>query len=495
MLMLWMIVSSLVAGVVCMLVHDRKYTFVLGCMAMIANWVLLYFVWTEVPTVPDFHKAYELQYNWLPEWNIALSLRVDTLSMVMVALTVFTNTLIVLSSPLLIRDRLNVYLALFLMMQAMMLGVFVAWDGMMYYLFWEAVLIPMFLCIGMWGSEGRADATMKLFIYTLTGSVLMLVAIIYLGLQAGSFYISNWYDLHLSFGEQIFVFLAFLLAFAIKVPIWPLHSWLPDAHTQAPAGGSVLLAALMLKMGGDGLLRFAWPIAPKAAIFMAPWLIILSVIAIVYVGLVALGQQDMKRLIAYASIAHMGFVVMGLFTTSLLLTDSTTALMAWNGAVMQMITHAFGSGALFLCFGLLYERIHEREISKMGGLATSMPVCAGFFLFFMMSNIAVPGTAGFVGEWMIILSSMKAWPVLASLAALTLILSASYSLLTIRRVFYGPANNSYTDFDGYEKFLCSLMVFMILVIGVFPNPLVSYIHVSIEPLWQIVTHDLERVEV
>lgn len=429
------------------------------------------------------------QLTWLPAWGLNYDLGVDGISMPLVVLTVFTNAIIIGSSWRLISDKVAQYLAAFLVMQGMVVGIFSALDGILFYLFWEAVLIPMYLCIGVWGGANRSYAAMKFFLYTFFGSALMLAALIYLGLHAQSFSILSWMPLKLGLQAQIWMFIAFFLAFAIKVPMWPVHTWLPDAHTEAPTGGSVLLAALMLKLGAYGFLRLSLPILPDAASQLSIVMIVLSLIAVVYVGLVALAQTDMKRLIAYSSVAHMGFVTLGLFVIGMIVAKTghqADGVMAVEGAMVQMISHAFSSGAMFLAFGLLYERMHTRLISDFGGVATSMPIFTAFFVVFCLANVGLPGTSGFVGELMVILSAAKANLGIAAVAALTLVISASYTLSMVKRVFYGPINheavNGLKDADTFERGLLAIMALMIFALGLYPEPLLKLMHASIHQL-------------
>src|SRR5579862_7201846 len=390
---------------------------------------------------------YDMQFMedhlWIRSHQIHYALGVDGIALVMVVLTNFTGLLVVLAGCNSIKVRVSQYMAAFLVMQGMIVGVFCSMDAILFYVFWEGMLIPMYLSIGMWGSANRSYASIKFFLFTFLGSILMLVALIYLYNQTGSFMIQNFYGLPLDLSTQKWLFLAFMLAFAVKVPMWPVHTWLPDAHTEAPAGGSVVLAALMLKLGVYGFLRFSMPITPLACIKLAWLMIILSLIAIVYIGLIAIVQSDMKKLIAYSSIAHMGFATLGCFMVYDIIYHMHTlkdAYMSLEGAVIQMVAHAFGSGAMFLGVGMLADRYynHSRLIKDYGGVAHTMPVFAAFFMLFAMSNVGLPGTAGFVGEFMVIMSAFQTHFWVALLAALTLLLSASYTLWMYKRVFFGP---------------------------------------------------------
>jgi len=433
--------------------------------------------------------------NWIPSLKIHYDLGVDGISMPLIVLTVYTTLLVVLAARKSVKKNVSQYLATFLVMQSMVVGVFAAVDSMLFYVFWEGMLIPMYLAIGVWGSQDRSYAAIKFFLYTFLGSALMLVAILYMRSKAGSFYIPDLWALKLDITPQILIFLAFLLAFAVKVPMWPVHTWLPDAHTEAPAGGSVILAALMLKVGAYGFLRFSLPITPDASQQLG-WLIIaLSLLAIIYIGLVALAQTDMKRLIAYSSVAHMGFVTLGCFMIYGIVAHTGNmqhAMMSIEGAMVQMIAHAFGSGAMFLAFGLLYDRMHTRKIADFGGVAHTMPVFAAMFMVFVMTNIGLPGTAGFVGEFMVILSAFQANFWIAFGAALTLIIGAAYTLWMYKRVFYGEVVGDnvakLTDVDWYETVILSLLVLVVLVLGFYPQLLLKVFHASTTHLLQLSLH-------
>ncbi|MCB1752171.1 MAG: NADH-quinone oxidoreductase subunit M, partial [Gammaproteobacteria bacterium] len=370
-----------------------------------------------------------------------------------------------------------------------MVGVFASLDAMLFYVFWEAMLIPMFLIIGVWGGPNRVYATIKFFLYTFFGSVFMLVALIYMYFQSGSFDILAFHDLKLGLREQILIFIAFLLAFAVKVPMWPVHTWLPDAHVEAPTGGSVILAAIMLKIGGYGFLRFSLPISPDAS-HQLDWLIIsLSLIAVVYIGFVALVQQDMKKLIAYSSIAHMGFVTLGFFIVFTIAANpnaETGAMLGIEGGMVQMVSHGFISAALFLCVGVLYDRMHSRDISAYGGVVNTMPLFGGFMVFFAMANAGLPGTSGFVGEFMVILASFRADFWYAFLAATTLILGAAYTLWMVKRVVFGEVANdnvaALQDIGSRELLILGSLALAVLMLGLWPGPLVEVMDASIANL-------------
>ena len=441
-------------------------------------------------------SAMQFQENvpWITAFNVNYALGVDGISLPLILLTVFTTLLVILAAWRSIELRVAQYMAAFLIMQSMMVGTFAATDSILFYVFWEAMLIPMYLSIGVWGSANRSYASIKFFLYTFLGSALMLIALLYLGFKnpAHDFAIASFYPLKLTMTEQMWIFLAFLIAFAVKIPMWPLHTWLPDAHTEAPAGGSVVLAALMLKLGGYGFLRFSLPIVPDASHYLDMVMIVLALIAIVYIGMVALAQVDMKRLIAYSSIAHMGFVVLGCFMVFVIMKQSQNTSMAYmslEGAMVQMISHAFSSGAMFLAVGMLAHRFHSRLIKDYGGLAFRMPLLTAFFLLFAMSNVGLPGTSGFVGEFMIIMSAMQASFWITVVAATTLILSAAYTLYMYKRVFLGEVTNPLietgTDIHGFEKLVFILLAFAIIFIGVYPSPLLTMMHTSIDSILQL----------
>ena len=436
---------------------------------------------------------FQERFEWIGDFNIYYHLGVDGFSMPLIVLTTFTTILVILAGWEVIQKRASQYLAAFLIMEGLMNGVFSALDSMFFYVFWEAMLIPMFIIIGVWGGPNRVYATIKFFIYTFFGSVFMLVAMIYMYYQSGSFAILDMHNLKLDMTEQTLIFFAFLAAFAVKVPMWPVHTWLPDAHVEAPTGGSVILAAIMLKIGGYGFLRFTLPITPDASASL-DWLIIgMSLIAVVYIGFVALVQSDMKKLVAYSSIAHMGFVTLGIFVIFKIWGnpangDITGAALAIEGAMVQMISHGFISGAMFLMIGVLYDRMHSREIADYGGVVNTMPVFAAFAVFFAMANAGLPGTSGFVGEFMVILAAFKANFWIAFFAALTLILGAAYTLWMVKRVFYGEVKNdnvkALQDLNQRELLIMSILAVAVLGLGLYPAPLVDVMHASVDNLLQ-----------
>ncbi len=405
----------------------------------------------------------EVDY-WIPAFQIYYHLGVDGISVPLILLTSFTTMICVVASWEVITKNIAQYMACFLIMSGLMIGVFSALDSILYYVFWEAMLIPMFLVIGIWGGPNRVYATIKFFLYTLLGSLLMLVAFIYLFHVTGSFNIAKYHDVILPLNVQILIFVAFFMAFAVKIPMWPVHTWLPDAHVEAPTAGSVVLAAVMLKLGGYSFLRFAMPIAPDASHYLSGFMIVLSLVAILYIALVALVQKDMKKLIAYSSISHMGFVTLGFFLFSQL---------GLEGAMVQMISHGFISAAMFLCVGVLYDRMHSRQIADYGGVANTMPIFAAFAVLFAMANSGLPGTSGFVGEFMVILASVKYDFWVAFIAATTLIFGASYTLWMVKRVFYGTVANSKVaalkDVTRREFALLTVLAFLTIGIGVYPQ--------------------------
>ena len=425
--------------------------------------------------------------SWIPALDAWYYLGVDGISTPLILLTTFITPLVVIAGWDTIKTRPAQYFAAFLILEGLMIGVFSALDGLLFYVFWEAMLIPMFLIIGVWGGERRIYATLKFFLYTFLGSVLMLVAFIYLYGQTGSFDLFKFMNAPLSLLAQKLIFIAFLLAFAVKVPMWPVHTWLPDAHVEAPTGGSVILAAIMLKMGGYGFVRLSLPIVPDGSAYFSGLMIALSLIAVVYIGFVALMQKDMKKLIAYSSIAHMGFVTLGFFLMWSISTGSGAGL-GMVGGMVQMVSHGLISGAMFLCVGVLYDRMHSRQIADYGGVANTMPKFAAFMVLFSIANAGLPGTSGFVGEFMVIIASFKANFWYAFLAATTLVLGAAYTLWMVKRVLYGEVANdnvaNLKDLNQREFFVLAVLAFAVLLVGLWPAPLVDMMSVSIEQLIQ-----------
>ena len=428
---------------------------------------------------------------WISTIHSEYHIGVDGISMPLILLTTFTTALIVIASWTNIEKRVAQYFAAFLILEGLMIGVFAALDGALFYVFWEAMLIPMFIIIGVWGGPRRVYATIKFFLYTFIGSVLMLVALIYLYLKSGSYELAVFQHMPLTLSEQTYIFLAFLAAFAVKVPMWPVHTWLPDAHVEAPTGGSVVLAAIMLKMGGYGFVRFSLPIAPDASREL-DWLIItLSLIAVVYIAFVALAQRDMKKLIAYSSIAHMGFVTLGMFIGFQIVahTGRTSGIeLGMDGAIVQMLSHGLVSGAMFLCVGVMYDRVHSREISAYGGVINTMPKFAAFMVLFSLANAGLPGTSGFIGEFMVILASFKANVWYAFLAATILVLGAAYTLWLVKRVIYGEVANdkvaALKDLNGREFLVLGALAVAVLLVGLWPAPLLDVMRASTQHLAQ-----------
>ncbi len=448
----------------------------------------------SIPLLTGFdHFTSALQFveqrEWIPAYGIQYHLGADGLSVALIVLTTLVTALVLIGAWGSIDKRVNQYVAAFLFLEGLMIGVFAAVDAMLFYVFFEGMLIPMFIIIGVWGGPRRVYASVKFFLYTFLGSVFMLVGLIYLYLKAGSWQLPDLYALPLGAHEQMWLFFAFLIAFAVKVPMFPVHTWLPDAHVEAPTGGSVILAAIMLKIGGYGFLRFNLPIVPDASHEFA-WLVIaLSLIAVVYIGLVALVQEDMKKLIAYSSISHMGFVTLGIFIALMLVRDAgnpEAARLGMQGAMVQMVSHGFISGAMFSCVGVLYDRMHSRMIKDYGGVANVMPWFAAFMVFFSMANAGLPGTSGFVGEFMVILASFQAHPLLAFTAAMTLIIGAAYTLWLVKRVVFGEIGNAHVaeleDINPREWIVLSVFAAGVLLIGLYPKPLTDLMEPAIAQL-------------
>ncbi|WP_298627608.1 NuoM family protein [uncultured Legionella sp.] len=443
-----------------------------------------------IPLVSGFDlNTFSMQYieeiPWMPALGINYSVGIDGLSLLLIVLSIFTNLIVILATWDSITNRVAQYLSAFLIMQGLLVGVFSAMDAILFYIFWEATLIPMYLIIGIWGSENRVYAAIKFFLYTFLGSVLMLASFLYMGYIAGSFKIETFYAIKLTMTAQTLIFIAFFLGFAIKIPMFPVHTWLPDAHTEAPAGGSVILAAILLKLGAYGFIRFSLPIVPDACSKYAMLMVALSLIAVVYIGLIAIIQKDMKRLIAYSSISHMGFVTLGCFAIFAISNTAglSSAGLVLEGAIVVMISHAFVSSAMFAGVGFIYDRMHTRKLADFGGIVNSMPMFASFFMLFAMANAGLPGTSGFVGEFMVILGSIKAGFWVAFWAASTLIIGAVYTLWMYKRVIFGPVANdkvaALKDISGFELSSYVLLALMVIAMGVYPKPMLEYVHQTV----------------
>ncbi len=467
----------ILAGVIVLLTGSDRNAVVARWLALIgalAGFVVALPLWTGFDRTVSGMQFEEFR-PWIETFNINYHFGIDGISLLLILLNCFTTVLVVIAGWTVIRQRVSQYMAAFLILSGMMNGVFSSLDAALFYVFFEATLIPMFIIIGVWGGPNRVYAALKFFLYTFLGSLLTLVALIYLyNASGGSFSLLDYYAMPIPLAAQILVFLAFLAAFAVKVPMWPVHTWLPDAHVEAPTGGSVVLAAIMLKLGAYGFIRLSLPIVPDASQYLAPLVIGLSLIAVVYIGLVALVQADMKKLIAYSSISHMGFVTLGIFIFNP---------HGLQGAVVQMVSHGFVSGALFLCVGVLYDRMHSRLIADYGGVVNRMPVFAAFFMLFAMANAGLPGTSGFVGEFLVIMGTMSVnfWYTLA--AATTLIFGAAYTLWMYKRVVFGEVSNekvsALSDINGREILVLGLLALVVLGIGIYPKPMTDVLNASI----------------
>jgi NADH-quinone oxidoreductase subunit M len=486
-ILIWL---PIVAGLGVLMLGDRNIAVGrwLSLAAALVTLALTVPLWNGFDTTTAALQFTE-KLPWIPRFEAYYALGIDGISLPLIVLTAFMTVPVVIAAWTVIATRPAQYYAAFLIMEGLMIGVFSASDALLFYFFWEAMLIPMFLIIGIWGGPRRVYATIKFFLYTFLGSVFMLAALIYMYVKAGNYSIASLQALPLTLIEQRWIFLAFLLAFAVKVPMFPVHTWLPDAHVEAPTGGSVILAAIMLKMGGYGFLRFSLPIAPDASRELDLLVIALSLIAVIYIGFVALVQQDMKKLIAYSSIAHMGFVTLGAFVIYEIVRatgSSHGAGMGLDGAMVQMISHGLISGALFLCVGVLYDRVHSRQIADYGGVVNTMPVFAAFMVLFALANTGLPGTSGFVGEFLVIIASFRASFWYAALAALTLILGACYTLWLVKRVVFGAVANpkvaSLEDLNPRELVVLTSLAVAVLLVGVWPAPLLKVMQPTIHHL-------------
>ena len=485
-LLIWV---PIIGGALTLFFGDKPSTAKLFALlvgvASIALSAQLYFGFDQHSGAMQFVET----HAWVPSYHITYALGVDGISVALIGLTAITTVLVIIGAWTSIETRVHQYMASFLMLQGVMVGVFCALDAMLFYVFFEAMLVPMFIIIGVWGGPRRVYASIKFFLYTFLGSIFMLLGLIFLYLKCGSFMMSDMVAVKLSMPEQAWLFFAFLIAFAVKVPMFPVHTWLPDAHVEAPTGGSVILAAIMLKIGGYGFIRFSLPMVPDASAHFA-WLVIaLSLVAVIYIGLVALVQEDMKKLIAYSSIAHMGFVTLGIFIGFALVQlagNTDAAALGMQGAMVQMISHGFISGAMFSCVGVLYDRMHTRMIRDYGGVVNVMPVFATFFVFFAMANSGLPGTSGFVGEFMVILASFQQSPLVAFGAATTLVFGAAYSLWLMKRVVFGKVVNTHVaelqDMNMREVVVLGVFAVGVLLIGIYPKPLTDLMGSSVNGL-------------
>lgn len=461
---------------------------ILALIGAVAGFLVTLPLFTQFDRSNGGYQFTEL-HSWIPALNLNYALGVDGISVLFIILNAFITLMVVLSAWEVIQNRPAQYMAAFLIMSGLINGAFAAQDAILFYVFFEAMLIPLYLIVGMWGGPRRVYAAMKLFLYTLLGSLLMLVALIYLGVQANSFAITDLQNLkQIPMGVQQLVFIAFFLSFAVKVPMFPVHTWLPDAHVEAPTGGSMVLAAITLKIGAYGFLRFVLPIVPDASRYFAPVIIVLSLIAVIYIGMVALVQTDMKKLVAYSSISHMGFVTLGIFLFSGMFSGQLGELNDWGlkGAIVQMISHGFVSAAMFMCIGVMYDRLHTRNIADYGGVVNVMPKFAAFMMLFGMANAGLPATSGFVGEFMVIMGAVHVNLWIGALAAITLILGASYTLWMYKRTIFGEITNSHVaemkDINCREFAILAILAAAVLGMGLYPEAFIAVVHQAADNL-------------
>ncbi|CAB1274595.1 NADH-quinone oxidoreductase subunit M [Candidatus Nitrosacidococcus tergens] len=469
--------------------HIRKSALFFAGLSFLVSWFL--YIWFDTS---EATMQFQEKVVWLEAFKVYYHVGIDGISMPLIILNTFSTLLVVIAGWQIIKYKLAQYMASFLIMEGLMNGVFSALDSILFYIFFEGTLIPLFLIIGIWGGPNRVYATLKFFLYTFFGSVFFLIAILYLRSVTGNFDILSFHEVPLGMKAQIGLFFAFLIAFAVKIPMWPVHTWLPDAHVEAPTGGSVILAAIALKLGAYGLMRFSLPIVPDASLALDWFIITLSLIAIVYIGLVAIVQQDIKKLIAYSSVSHMGFVTLGLFISFVIFAQGTEgegSTLGLSGALVQMISHGLVSAGMFLCMGVLYDRMHTRLIKDYGGVINTMPIFGAFWVLFAMANTGLPGTSGFVGEFLVILGAFQANFWYAFWASLTLILSASYSLWMIKRVVFGEVSNdnvaALKDLSTREFLILGSLAVAVLFLGIWPQPLLEVMHTSIDHLLSQIT--------